>query len=107
MFARNNYERLANAIVLRAVDDYRSAWRRIRFLSEEKRKTMYEELLKQEAEKSTIEYMLKEKKGRTKRTAQEKAVLTFYECEEFFRSRWFGVLTSLDGEELIRKLQEE
>ena len=68
---------------------------------------MCERLWKEDAERKTVEYMLKEKKRRIKRTSQEKAVLTFYECEDFFRSRWFGVLTALDGEELIRKLQEE
>ena len=29
------------------------------------------------------------------------------ECERFFRSGWFGMLTSLDAEELIRRLQME
>ena len=103
----DRYENLANAIILRAVDDYRSAWKKIKHLSEEKRKSMCERLWKEDAERKTVEYMLKEKKRRIKRTSQEKAVLTFYECEDFFHSRWFGVLTALDGEELIRKLQEE
>ena len=103
----DRYENLANAIILRAVDDYRSAWKKIKHMPEEKRKSMCERLRKEDAEKKTVEYMLKGKKRRTRRTSQEKAVLTFYECEEFFRSRWFGVLTALDGEELIRKLQEE
>ncbi len=103
----DSFEKLANAIILRAVDDYRSAWKKIKHLSEEKRKSMCERLWKEDAERKTVEYMLKEKKRRIKRTSQEKAVLTFYECEDFFHSRWFGVLTALDGEELIRKLQEE
>lgn len=29
------------------------------------------------------------------------------EIERFFRSRWFSVLTSVDGEMLIRSLQME
>ena len=29
------------------------------------------------------------------------------ECEAFFRSDWFKALTELDGEMLLRKLQEE
>ena len=29
------------------------------------------------------------------------------ECEKFFRSEWFSLLTKLKGETLIRKLQEE
>ena len=28
-------------------------------------------------------------------------------CEKFFRSDWYGALTRVDGEMLIRKLQEE
>ena len=106
MAMTDRYENLANAIILRAVDDYRSALKKIKHLPEEKRKSMCERLRKEDAERKTIEYKLKEKKKRIKRTSQEKAVLTFYECEDFFRSRWFGVLTALDGEELIRKLQE-
>ena len=29
------------------------------------------------------------------------------ECENFFRSKWFGVLTSVDPEYLMRKIREE
>ena len=29
------------------------------------------------------------------------------ECEQFFRSDWFTVLTGVDGEFLMRKLKEE
>ena len=29
------------------------------------------------------------------------------ECEQFFRSGWFEVLTSLDGKVLLRKLYQE
>ena len=101
------YEDLANAIIERAVKDYRAAQKKLKNLSDEKRKELYENLLKEEAEKKTPEYKLKEKKGRKKKTAQDRAVLTFYECENFFRSKWFCVLTTLDGNELIRKLQEE
>ena len=107
MAMTDRYENLANAIILRAVDDYRSALKKIKHLPEEKWKSLCERLRKEDAERKTIEFKLKEKKKRIKRTPQEKAVLTFYECEDFFRSRWFGVLTALDGEELIRKLQEE
>ncbi len=28
-------------------------------------------------------------------------------CERFFRSNWYGVLTTIDGEMLISKLQKE
>ena len=29
------------------------------------------------------------------------------ECEEFFRSEWYSILTKYDGECLIKRLQEE
>ena len=29
------------------------------------------------------------------------------ECERFFRSRWYGMLTDIDPEEVIRALREE
>lgn len=29
------------------------------------------------------------------------------DCENFFRSEWFQILTKIDGELLIRKLKEE
>lgn len=29
------------------------------------------------------------------------------ECERFFRSNWFKTLTTIDGENLIRKLRAE
>lgn len=33
--------------------------------------------------------------------------LMIEDCERFFRSDWFGVLTSVDGQMLLRRLQEE
>lgn len=33
--------------------------------------------------------------------------LMIEDCERFFRSEWFGVLTSVDGQMLLRRLQEE
>ena len=32
---------------------------------------------------------------------------TISECEEFFRSNWFRHLTRVDGERLLRMLEEE
>lgn len=55
------YEDLANAIILRAVKDYRRSYN------------------SRELE----------------------------DIERFFRSDWFGVLTNIDGEMLIRRLREE
>lgn len=65
----NPYENLANAIILRAVADYRQTLRRCH----------------QHPEREDIGY--------AKNT-----------LERFFRSDWFGVLTDLDPDILIRKL---
>ena len=32
---------------------------------------------------------------------------TIKECEAFFRSQWYSLLTKVDGEMLIKRLQEE
>lgn len=37
----------------------------------------------------------------------EPAKAMIWECERFFRSDWFTVLTDLDGEELIHRLSKE
>jgi hypothetical protein len=68
----NPYENLANAIILKAVKDYRKSLR-ILFHNPNNRSAQY-----------------------TRRS-----------IEQFFRSRWFGVLTSIDPETLITKLKTE
>ena len=70
--ADDPYERLANAIVLQAVEDYRAALKAV-------------------------------KKDPRSRIAVDNAL----RIEDFFRSGWYQVLTSIDGEFLIRKLREE
>lgn len=66
------YTGLANAIILQAVKDYRSA-------------------------------LIKLSRGRNNKDAKNMKE----EVERFFRSGWFGMLTQIDPEMLIRKLQEE
>lgn len=68
----DSYERLANAIVLQAVKDYRTALKRV----------------------------ARHPKDRDGLAAKN-------ECERFFRSSWFSVLTGIDPEMLMRKLQME
>lgn len=65
-------ERLANAIVIQAAEDYRAALKRI-------------------------------KRNPKNRDAIDEAL----QIERFFRSGWYQVLTSVDGEYMIRRLQEE
>ena len=68
----DSYERLANAIVLQAVKDYRTALKRV-----------------------------------ARHPKDRDGLATKNECERFFRSGWCGVLTGIDPETLMRKLQME
>ena len=70
--AEDPYERLANAIILQAVTDYRVALKKIK--ANPRNKDAINEAL---------------------------------QIEKFFRSGWYSVLTSVDGEYLIKRLQEE
>jgi hypothetical protein len=66
------YEKLANAIVLLAAKDYRSALKRLK-----------------------------------KYPSDREAKAAVLELERFFRSGWYSVLTSVDGEYLIENLRKE
>lgn len=70
--AEDPYERLANAIILQTVTDYRVALKKIK--ANPRNKDAINEAL---------------------------------QIEKFFRSGWYSVLTSVDGEYLIKRLQEE
>ena len=70
--AEDPYERLANAIILQAVADYRVALKKI--------------------------------KAHPK---NREAISEALEIEKFFRSGWYSILTDVDGEYLIRRLQNE
>ncbi len=70
--AEDPYERLANAIVLQAVSDYRVALKKI--------------------------------KAHPK---NREAISEALEIEKFLRSGWYSILTDVDGEYLIRRLQDE
>lgn len=70
--AENPYERLANAIVLQAVSDYRVALKKIKA-----------------------------------HPRNREAISEALEIEKFFRSGWYSILTDVDGEYLIRRLQDE
>lgn len=79
----NEYEELANAIVLQAVEDYR--WAR-----------------------ST----LKRLGAKTDRTTNEEYTMNYAkrlkaDTEDFFASKWFGTLCALDGKNILKRLQSE
>lgn len=66
------YEKLAGAIILQAVKDYRTARKKLK-----------------------------------KYPKNKDAKLMIEDCEKFFCSDWFAALTSIDGQALLNKLQEE
>ena len=70
--AEDPYERLANAIILQAVADYRVALKKIKAHPKDR-----------------------------------KAIDEAFEIERFFQSSWYSQLTSVDGEYLIKRLQDE
>ena len=69
------YERLANAIILQAVSDYRWALNIMR--------------------------------NKHPKTDRKEALNVMREVETFFRSSFYSLLTTIDGEFLIKKLREE
>lgn len=68
----DNYEKLANAIILQAVEDYRKSLRTLSLYPHDR-----------DAGSNNVNIL------------------------RFFRSGWFRVLTNLDSEILIRRLNEE
>lgn len=74
------YSRLANAIILRAVDDYRGHL-------------------------DTLKYLLKTPEFNGVRIVEIKRQID--KLEKFFRSEWFDELTNISGEDIIRKVRKE
>lgn len=68
----NPYENLANAIIIKACNDYRNALRKIK-----------------------------------KNPNNKMAISEALEVERFFHSPWYGTLTTIDGDFLIRKIRAE
>lgn len=76
---------LANAIILQAVSDYRSA---VRMLKKQPKTGMKEKYY----------YLFK--------LNQSYAAIKISEVETFFRSAWFKKLTDCEGEKILQKLKE-
>lgn len=68
----NPYEDLANAIIIKACNDYRTALKRVK-----------------------------------KNPESKDAINEALSLERFFKSPWYQVFTSVDGEFLIRKIRAE
>ncbi len=74
------YKKLANAIVLRAVDDYRKVLKKLKYLNETPRINGV-------------------------RITEIKRKID--KLEKFFLSEWFGELTNISGEDIIKKVRKE
>lgn len=87
----DEFDNLANAVIMQTVIDYRSAHKRLK------------------------KYLRKMETSKTLSRMQECALYmkikaarkTIRECERFFVSSWFNMLTALDGEVLLKKLKED
>ena len=109
------YEELANAIILQAVGDYRLARK---YLKRHPRTKELEEAAafqaaerrKRAAERKALGLpKVREKLGPDERLlsrirSRERMLA---EVPEFFRSKWYATLTTVDGEMVLRKLSEE
>ena len=90
MSEKTAWENLSNAIVVQAVDDYRDA---LRILA--KHPDYERRIAAEQATKGSLVARLR------------MALRHTIECEAFFRSAWFGELTRIDPEMLIRVLRAE
>ncbi|WP_029543270.1 hypothetical protein [Selenomonas sp. AB3002] len=111
----DSYEKLANGIIELAVKDYRRA---AKFLVKHPRtKELEDTVEKQLAERRhRIEKRRKLNlpNGLERRSKEERLLDRIYsnECmladiERFFRSRWFGSLTDINGQWLLERLRRE
>ena len=101
----NPYEELANAIVLQAVEDYRSNVKRRQWFVL-KLTDVASQFPKNEKTARLVVYKL-----RRKMKSYEKNIdqidMDQLDIRKFFRSEWYKVLTGIDGEWLLREISEE
>ena len=74
------YSELANAIILRAIDDYRRSLER-------------------------LNYLLETPQFNGKRIVEIKMEID--KIESFFRSEWYDEMTDISGEDVIKKVRKE
>ena len=95
------YERLANAVILQAVRDYRTALCALHsYKGIGHELVLYEKLV---AEGKVREDVIMEQKLAALRRARADKT----EIEEFFHSPLYSILTDVDGEIILKRLQEE
>ena len=110
----NSYESLANAIIKQAAKDHRCA---TRYLKKNPRtKELVEKVAVEQAEREKRREELKGKNRplpRIKKSRDERLLdriisneILLYDTEKFFRSKWFGILSDLDGGMLLTRIKE-
>jgi len=120
MELKENYEKLANAIILQAVKDYRLARK---YLWKHPHTPELDKTVEEQARKRREREEKRKNRGSGKRCAQQKkrkltreekllsrifaAEGVISDAERFFCSKWFATLTDLDGEELLNRLRKE
>ena len=110
-----NYQNLANAIIIRAAKDYRASRTYLRNHPKTDELVAIAEKQKQRRKKPT-----ENRAARALPEVQEKKTLEEHrlsrirhaekmqkETESFFRSAWFRQLSGLDGCALLKRLEEE
>ena len=97
-------QNLANAIILQAVTDYRSARKLLREHPKTPELVATAKIKRKERKKETGYNRSPEEKLLAKIWNAQKEVI---ECETFFKSRWFETLSNIDGKDLLKKLREE
>ena len=90
---------LANAIIVQAATDYRHARQYLK-----KHPKTPELVARVEAMAPRMRSKTREGRLLNEIVKQEDMVS---ECERFFRSKWYSCLTDVDGEFILRKLEEE
>ena len=100
------YENLANAIIERAVDDYKAQARKLNYLKTHKFEVL-QKIVQHESKKAhPIFYTgteLQAEYNRKVRAAKYKLM----NIESFFGSPWYCILTNVDGKALLQMLKEQ
>ena len=95
----NPWEHLANAIIMQAVKDYRSAGRALVQAKAKEKRAMERAGPKGEEE---LAEAVKKPRAQIRRSMRVMA-----DCETFFRSEYFVMLIDVDGPWLLNRLKEE
>lgn len=100
------YEYLANAIIEKAVDDYRITARKLHYIKNNKDKVKQKIVEKDERRINPIHYTSIELEAEYNRKVRA-IKCELLHIESFFSSWWYSVLTKVDGKRLISAVKEQ